>query len=363
MKLWRSLLFPLYPASLMFVGITAVLLAVVEATAPFPLIKIIPNFFLLSWLFKYAYHMLEYAADGRTAPPVLDSEMLGPFEQRPMVQMIVCAIALWIAVTLAGIAGLILAILVITLLPASIAVQAIERSALKAVNPLILWRFVRGLGPYYALILVAAGLCSLALWALLSGPRRGFVDYALSELLFLSVFGLIGGCCFLRRLEIGFEPRSSPERRVELLQQDDARQRAAVLDEVYGLVRVRRSSHAAQRLEQWLADRSPEQVAADGTAAVTAALTWDSALGKATVVQTVVTHLMRRGSGQEALERVEQALRSLPTFSLDSEPDAVMLADLARRLGQTRFAETMLGNFQAAHSKRPAPSVQSKADS
>ena len=80
MDLWKALRVPLQPASLIFVGISSLILAVV---APAGRLALIPGFFLVSWLFKYGYVLLEHVANGDVEAPAISAEMLGPFEARP----------------------------------------------------------------------------------------------------------------------------------------------------------------------------------------------------------------------------------------------------------------------------------------
>jgi len=103
MTIWRARLPPFYPASLIFVGLSAPLLAV-TALAGYEgaILRIIPAFFVLSWLFKYAYSVLENAANGLAEPPVPSVDMLGPFETRPLLQLLLCVAVYEVADQIGG---------------------------------------------------------------------------------------------------------------------------------------------------------------------------------------------------------------------------------------------------------------------
>src|SRR5262245_32770673 len=62
---------------------------------------------LSSWFFKYAYVLLDSVANGRKATPVMAVEMLNPVdEQRPLAQLIICAVFAWGAYKVGGKLGI-----------------------------------------------------------------------------------------------------------------------------------------------------------------------------------------------------------------------------------------------------------------
>src|SRR5215813_7958100 len=78
---------------------------------------------LTSWFFKYAYVLLDSVANGRKATPVMSVEMLNPVdEQRPMAQLIICAVFAWGAYRIGGRAGIVLGLVGLLYLPVSVAV-------------------------------------------------------------------------------------------------------------------------------------------------------------------------------------------------------------------------------------------------
>ena len=76
----RALGMPLHMASLLFVALVTVLvvLALRNVTSN-PVVAILLVFMALSWLNKYAFALLDHAANGRREAPVASVEMLGPW--------------------------------------------------------------------------------------------------------------------------------------------------------------------------------------------------------------------------------------------------------------------------------------------
>ncbi len=80
----RVLLVPFHPTNLLMVGIFSVLLTFCLSARH--LRRCTRRAFLQIWVFKYCYVLIEHLADGATEPPVMDTDMLSPFEMRPWIQ-------------------------------------------------------------------------------------------------------------------------------------------------------------------------------------------------------------------------------------------------------------------------------------
>jgi hypothetical protein len=89
-----AVLVPWRLASILFIAISSTLLAFFQGKG---VVGIVGSYFLLSWLFKYAFVMLEHVASGRPDAPVVSAEMLGPFEQRPLILVAWCSVLYVIA--------------------------------------------------------------------------------------------------------------------------------------------------------------------------------------------------------------------------------------------------------------------------
>jgi hypothetical protein len=110
---------------------------------------------LISWLFKYAYVLLDHVVRGVDEPPALDITMVNPLdEQRPLAQIILIgagvAVVKLTATAVSPGAAAALATLALLFLPASLAILGLKGNMLKAVHPAALVRMVAGLGVLYA---------------------------------------------------------------------------------------------------------------------------------------------------------------------------------------------------------------------
>jgi hypothetical protein len=253
-KLHLALAFamPWHATSIIFVALSSLLLAAIEVHGVLLLISLIGKFFLASWLFNYAFEMLDYAANGGTGAPVASVETLSPFKWRPLVTAAIC---IWLVLLGSefGTTGKIIIILILLVQPAVIATLGIGEGLLQAVNPLSLWRIIVGMGAYYLLVLAVIGLFIALTIALQEVGFWPFERYALLEMGILTAFAVLGTSVFLRRIEIGFEPRSSPERAMERDDRQHLRQLDEILDEAYGQVRLKYYEHAASIIKRWLA--------------------------------------------------------------------------------------------------------------
>ena len=150
MDLLRVILVPFQATSLILIGVFAFLLTFFELGGIY---GIFASLIIQIWVVKYCYVLVEHIADGALEPPVMSTDTLSPFEIRPWVQLAIIIAGAMLCMKIGGVAGLLLGCVLLALLPASIAVLGVGEPFYQAVNPLMLFRLVRGLGPYYLLIL------------------------------------------------------------------------------------------------------------------------------------------------------------------------------------------------------------------
>ena len=324
------------------------------ALAGFAGILGLPLYLLLtSWLFKYGYVLLEAAADGAAEPPVLSLEMVNPVEQRPLVQLFICACAYFLVRWIGGAPGLIVAAVLLAFLPASVAILGASARSLDVVNPVAIWRTVRGLGADYAVILgvialygfLAASLDRLALPAIV----------AIAVLLFgtLSIFCLIGGALFEHREELGLEPRTSPERLQERAIEERLRQRERMLDATYEPVRVREYTRALVPLQRWLEAASAADLATDAPAIIHRAAAWNDERALADVAGATLARLINARQHGVALSLSDVVLQKLPAFHLPTAADTLVLARYAQSVGRRKSALHLLQEFDQRFPAHP----------
>jgi hypothetical protein len=239
--------------SMIFVVLSSLLLAGIASRGVLLSISLIPTFFLVLWLFNYAFEVLDHAANGRTAAPIASVEVLSPFQWRPLVIAASCFLIVGLAPKLRATGNLIV-ILLVLVSPASIATMAVGDGALHAANPFTLWRITAAMGAYYLLVLAVMVLFAALAVTLQAAHLWPFVRYVLLEIGILTVFAVLGSSVFLRRVQIGFDPSSSPERRMERDVGEHQRQLDGILDEAYGHARLKDYERAASIIKRWLSN-------------------------------------------------------------------------------------------------------------
>jgi hypothetical protein len=343
MDLLRCFAVPFYPASLIFVSLSGLLLGLAELGG---LIGAIPAFFLVSWLFKYGYTILEHVANGRFDAPVVSLETLSPLEARPWAQTIL-AFCVYAAIRwIGGPWGIDLGITALLLLPGSVAVLGTSGRIIDAFNPLTLWRMVRGLGICYLLVLAVVGATSTTAVLLLRAPLWPALRYAVMELCVLSTFSFIGGAVYMRRRPLGFEPRTCPERKQEKDTAERQRQRQLLLDTVYQGVNARRSQHASEPLKAWLAALDDAHADEDAQAIVSTAMQWHNTRGATIVLRCLIGGLVASARHVVAMRALRAIQEQQPDFTLDTEAPTLALARCAQMLGQPRFALRILRLYE-----------------
>jgi pentatricopeptide repeat protein len=323
----------------MLVAIFAVLLAFCGSAG---LYGIFAQLFMQIWVVKYCYVVLEHIADGAPEPPVMSTEMLSPFESRPWIQLgiVVAGVALCLAIPSPPL-RIGVGVVLLALLPATVAVLGVGEPFYQAVNPLLLWRLIRGLGPYYLAILaslvVYVGLpllmARLDVWSV--------VGHAVTLICEISFFALIGGCLFIRRRQIGYEPSRSPERTEAREESERVKLRARMMDDVFQQVRIGKHVEATRPLAKWLSSLDGATAARDAQYVASQAVGWDSVSGLNTLGSTLIRHLLRAGRPDAALSIFEKLRQRAPTLTLDSPDDLRSLADYAEGSGRTELATSM----------------------
>jgi hypothetical protein len=358
MTLLRALTLPFQATSLLFVAFTATLLALVGSIggsiAP---LTILVTYILLSWINKYAFALLDHAANGATEAPVASVEMLGPTGDwrafvHPMLVALVSIVSWW----LHGFTPAFVALAALPLFPASIGALAISHQFFDAINPLALWRTARDLGMQYLVLLaMMLGIAAVGVLLLRLGVTR-IVLYVAVELMVLAFYAAIGGALHDRRIDLGFDPLQSPERRSQREADEHVRRRQAVLDAVYTSTHAGNYVEGPRRLKEWL--EGPEaQLVPDAHATVQQAMAWQKDRAVAETLRTVVSHCVGTGQPAVALTTAEAALKRLPAFAVASEAEAITMAQYASQTGRRGLARRLLDNYAAAHPEAPSSPV------
>jgi hypothetical protein len=157
----RYLALPFHAAPLMLVAIFSVLLLLGVNAG---LLGVALVLILGSWFFKYAFMLLDHAAEGRPGAPVLSPEAINPLgEMRPLAYALAIAAFYLASGAVDDYLGpqLVSAIRLLALaaLPAMIATNVITGSIAQALNPMAVAEVTRRLGFGYVLILCVALAC------------------------------------------------------------------------------------------------------------------------------------------------------------------------------------------------------------
>jgi pentatricopeptide repeat protein len=345
----RVLQVPFNPTCLILVGIMSILLAFFASAGVYGLLG---TLILQIWLFKYCYVLIEHLANGRPEVPVMSTEMLSPFEIRPMVQAAIVIAALVLCGFVGGRAGIALGVVLAALLPASIATLGVGERPWQAINPLTLFRVIRGLGPYYAGLL-AAMLLYVGISALVARVSPfAILAHAVDLLLEISFFGLIGGALWFRRRQLGFEPERSPERAAVREENERMKVRAKMVDDVFQQVRVGKHVEATRPLADWLRDLDGEYATRDALYVAEQAVRWDFITALNPIGSTLIRHLLRAGRPDSALAVYRLLRERSRAFTMDSADDLRNLADYAESRGMEELAASMRMETPVFHPRR-----------
>jgi hypothetical protein len=310
---------------------------------------VIAALLLNTWVLKYCYVLIEQIADGASEPPVMDTDMLSPFESRPWLQGALIAGGITLCYKLGGGAGVAAAVVMLIAFPASAALLGMGENVFQAMNPLAWWRVIRGLGPWY-LALLGMLLVSAAIFSqLLRWQPPLLIAVALVLMCEVAFFGLIGACIWIRRRQLGFEPSRSPERAAARVESERVKQRAKMLDEVFTNTRIGKHVDATAPLARWLRDVDAEHVARDSLHVAEQALKWQLPLALNSIGSTLIRHLLRFGRPDAALAIYEMFRHRSAQFTMDSAADLRVLAEYADSVGKDELATSMRPETPVVH--------------
>jgi hypothetical protein len=351
----RILKVPVHPTVLLLVGVITPFAAILVwglLNTPAGWIALIGLLFLQLWIFNYCFALIERIADGTFEPPVLDNHMLSPFETRPWIQVALIVGGGALCWRLGGAAGTALAVVLVLWIPASIAILGFGERARETLNPLTLFRFVRGLGPHYLVLLGAMCGGVLLLVALVALAPPSFVSVALVFLYQIAFSALIGGAMYIRRQQIGYDANYTPERAAAREEAEREKARAKMLDDVFTNVRVGKHVDATAPLADWMRDADAEQAVRDSYHVAEKALSWGNPAALNTIGSTLIRNLLRFGRPDAALAVFERLRGQSANFTMDSAPDLRTLADHAESTGREELAASMRLETPILHSRR-----------
>lgn len=348
----RVLLVPFQAATLLLIALFSLLLAVLDLHL---ILGIFGKVLIQIWMLKYCFVLLDHVSEGRMDAPVMSSETLSPFEVRPWIQLALVVMGAGFCLWVGGTGGLALGVILLALLPASIAVLGFGEPYYQAVNPVTLFRVIRGLGPLY-LALLALMVVYAALGWFIAGTGLWRILVHAAHLLFeISFFSLIGGCMYLRRRQLGYEASNSPERAQQKAESERTKSRARMIDDVFQLARVGRQVDATAPLAAWLRDLDADHVCRDAYYVAEQTLRWENPAAVNAIGSTLIRHLLRFGRPDAALAVFERLRTHSVRFTMDSAPDLRTLAEFAESMGRDELAAKMRLETPVLQPQAPSP--------
>ncbi|MGH8195358.1 MAG: hypothetical protein ACREQ8_13315 [Woeseiaceae bacterium] len=289
---------------------------------------------LIPALFHYLLLLLEARADGRSAP-VAGIELFDIVENFwSLTPLVLYAAAVWGLILFANasiLAGAAIALVLLAVLPASVAILAVTHSPLESLNPAALWRLVKACGPDYTAILVVLGLTVMltSLAARANLPDVIVVVLSFYELFLL--FTLTGGVLHANGVRFLIGIPDPVEVDDDVVASSRTKRRQQVLTHAYGFFSRNNRAGGLAHIQ------SAAQEEADPDDAYLwyfrQMLEWESQESALLLGQAYLGRLLEREQELEALKlmtrcvQVDPAFRPLP----GDRPAALAAAERCRR--------------------------------
>jgi hypothetical protein len=364
----RALRMPFDLTGLLFVGITATLAGFALAYAlgsppgtPGWIISILVLVLMVVWITRYAFHLIDEAANGVTEAPVASAEMLSPLgDARCWVHPLLAAFVVLLLYFNPAIPGWPVGICALALFPASVGAMAISGRALDAFNPLAMAKVIAGLGHYYALVLLLDVVCIVLIALLLRAGLWNAASIGIAELLLLMTCTFTGGAIHARRNELDFAPRLSPERVQDREDAEYARRRQEVIDALYRDLRVREPARAVANARSWLTAAQARELHGNVQVLLEASKRWNEPREFPKLLRGLVPVLLELRQPALAFQLAEAGLAANPGFAPTGEAETLALIRYAQHTGRRRVARALLDNYLAA-TPAPQPGAELRA--
>lgn len=354
-RLVQYLLLPLRLTGLLLVGTMSVVLVVAAHAGllgiPIALVSLVA-------FIRYAYALLESVANGATTIPVLSIDMITAFDGfKSLLHLFLAILAaaetIHLLTTGATWSALILGLLAVLVLPASIAVLGLTDSVLQALNPLMLWRVVRGLRGAYPAVLAVMLCFGVLIYALARLNVPSVLGMAALMLALLSLYALTGGALYEARHQLGNERVDPAEfRQSARLSGESDGQREQVFDAIYAQARSGNLTGAWNALLRELEARRHAPEFCDWLLARLATLERLPVLADARVANALANRLAREVVSRSLDQDADLAVRVVrgrlgldPNFRPRSAAETKRVAGLAQGSGDPALARTLLADF------------------
>lgn len=232
----KEMAFPLTDMVVLLALVSFVLLSMLAKAAG--LLGIWLAVLLLPALYRYLLLLLETRAKGRSTP-VAGIELFNLVDNFwSLTPLVLYAIAIWGGILLAKyvslLAASLLALVFVTVLPASLAVLAVTYSPFESLNPAAIWRLMRACGWDYAAILLVLLLtaCLTSMLARINLPT--VVTAALSFYELFLLFTFTGAVLFANGIQFQIDIPDAVEVGGDVVAGSRVKARQQVLTHAYG---------------------------------------------------------------------------------------------------------------------------------
>ena len=348
---WPQILrYPLHPAALS----TLVALAVAHLVIYVPVFGIFLDLLVWAALFKYAFEVLRWTANGRdTAPEVSLTVSDGIGGYAVLLLILVEVLLVFVGLWFGAVAALIVGLLLMFAMPAMMMILALEEGMVRALNPLAWLMLGERIGrPYLLLVgffcaaLIVQSIVAIAIGMVLPGLIAIPLIYGVVNYLMITNFHLIGLVIHDHRDELGYSghlelsdevPYTDPSR----MTLDVARARAASGDTrgAAALLHAEIVEHPEQlplhdEYRHWLRqDDNKAELVSHG--------------------KMVIPVLLAANQDRRAIVIARECQVLDPAFALDQATDITRLASAAADAGQTQVALGLLAGFHKRFRNHP----------
>lgn len=356
----RALGMPFDLTGLLFVAITAAICSFALAYAlgsppgtPGWVLSILVFVLMAVWITRYAFHLIDEAANGVTVTPVASVEMLSPTgDARCWVHPLTAALIVALLYVNPGIPRWPVGICALALFPGSVGAMAMSGRALDAFNPLAISKVIAGLGLYYVLVLLLDAACIVLIAILFRAGLWNAAGIGAAELLLLMTCTFTGGAIHARRNELEFAPRFAPERLQDRDDAEFARRRQEVIDALYRDLRVRESARAVAAARSWLTSAQTRELHGNVQVLLEASTRWNEPREFPKLLRGLIPVLVELRQPALAFQLAEAGVAANPGFAPAAETETLALIRYALHTGRRRLAQVLLDNYLGS---TPAP--------
>lgn len=363
MRVIKTLGMPFQAASLMFVALSSLVLAWISSLGPtYLFIGVMAYWFMLVWLINFALRLVDDAANGAQETAAASVEMMGnPFlDPRGVVHPTLAAIigvAYFLNPQWPVLPMLVAAAL---LFPASIGATTLTGFARDSFNPVEFWRVIRGMGLWYLAVVAWVAACAFAGVLVVRATEFMYFGsrallFAAVQLLLLVAYAGVGAALYARRIELGFEPRRSPERIEAREDTERVLRRQQMIDGLYRDLRVHESARATRNAQEWFAAAPPTQLASDVHALLEAGRVWPEPVEYPRLLRGLLPVMLELKQPALAITVATTGLAAHPDFAPAEETTAVTLIGYALQTGRRRAALQLLDNYLRGPGQKQPP--------